>query len=89
MISTLTVEDLERLIESSVSKALASARECEALLPTNRLAYTEQEAASLLGVNYHVLRDARIRGDIVATKVGSRHAYTHADLLTYLEGNKA
>ncbi|WP_428303702.1 helix-turn-helix domain-containing protein [Lacipirellula sp.] len=89
MIANLTVQDLERLIQSSVSKALAAARDSDTVIPNNRLAYSEPQAASALGVKSHVLRDARLRGEIKATKVGGRHAYMRDDLVNYLEGNKS
>jgi len=53
-----------------------------------RLAYTEPEAAVLLGVKPHVLRDCRRRGELQGAKVGSRVLYTRADLLDFLERRK-
>ena len=38
-----------------------------------RLAFTEPEAAALLGVKPHVLRDCRRRGELQGAKVGSRN----------------
>ena len=88
MVSVLTQEEIEKLIDSAVSKAFAAALDINPDLASNRLAYSEMEAASLLGVKHHVLRDARIRGEVSATRVGGRHAYTRDELISYLERGK-
>jgi hypothetical protein len=76
----IDLEDLEPVLERVVAKALAaSARQQE------RLAYLEPEAAQLMGVKSHVLRDARRFGQIRHTKVGGRIAYTKQQLQDYLE----
>lgn len=49
-----------------------------------RLAYPEAEAAMLLGVARHVLRDARLRGEIKATRIGKRIVYARDELLRFL-----
>jgi len=49
-----------------------------------RLGYTEAEAAALLGVRPYVLRDARLRGEVHARKIGKRYIYPRAELLRYL-----
>lgn len=88
MISVLTKEEIEKLIDSAVTKAVAATLDINPQLTKNRLAYSEPEAASLLGVKFHVLRDARLSGQISATRVGGRLAYMHDDLMTYLEEGK-
>lgn len=88
MIAVLSMEEIEKLIDSAVSKAVAATLDINPKLPKNRLAYSEPESASLLGVQPHVLRDARLRGEIIATRVGGRLAYTRDDLLSYLEEGK-
>lgn len=88
MVSVLTQEEIEKLIDSAVSKAFTAALDINPNLASNRLAYSEPEAASLLGVKPHVLRDARIRGEIFATRVGGRLAYTRNELMSYLEEGK-
>jgi hypothetical protein len=55
---------------------------------SGRLAFTEAEAAVLLGVKPHVLRDCRRRGELAGAKVGSKIVYTRADLLEFLERQK-
>jgi len=50
-----------------------------------RLAFPEAEAAALLGLRPHVLRDCRRRGEIPASKVGSKIVYLPADLIHMLD----
>ncbi|HEX3658217.1 MAG TPA: helix-turn-helix domain-containing protein [Pirellulales bacterium] len=50
----------------------------------DRLAYTEPEAAALVGVKPHVLRDARLRGELSGKRVGKRTVYSRDELLRYL-----
>jgi hypothetical protein len=69
------------LLAESVSKVLAVI----ATLPAdNRLAYTESEAAQMLGVADHVLRDVRLRGEIRGKKVGKRWMYPKDTLIQFL-----
>ena len=59
-----------------------------ATLP-DKLAFTEAEAARLLSLNTHQLRDERLRGRITASKiVGNRIAYRREDLLEYLTSRR-
>ena len=52
---------------------------------SDRVAYTEAEAASMLALNKHQLRDIRLSGKInYTTIVGRRVRYTRADLMAYL-----
>jgi hypothetical protein len=88
MVSVLTKEELEKLIDSAVTKAVAATLDIDPTMTNNRLAYSEPEASALLGVKPHVLRDARLRGEISATRVGGRLAYTRDDLCSYLERGK-
>jgi hypothetical protein len=55
----------------------------------DRLAFTEREAAELLGLARHQLRDCRLRHEISASKVcnGRRILYTKADLVRFLAAN--
>ena len=51
---------------------------------TERLVYSEVEAASMLGLHRHQLRDIRRRGEISHTRiVGRRIGYTMSDLVAY------
>lgn len=81
---------LVALIVSEVLQQLQDAR----LGPgqPEQLAYTEAQAAKLLGLQRHQLRDARLRGEIPARRrggEGSRVMYTKADLQEYLTKRQA
>lgn len=72
--------DLHEVLETVV-------REILGLLdwPAGRLALTEPEAAQALGVPRHVLRDARLAGELHGRRVGRRVVYTRSDLIIYLD----
>ena len=55
----------------------------------DRLAYTESEAAELLGVKKTVLRDERLKGRIVPGKCGRNYLYSKKMLLDFVERNGA
>ena len=74
---------LRPLIERIVATVLDRLQgEQEAL--RDKLAYTEAEAAALLGTRPHVLRDARLRGEVAGSRVGKRILYEREELLGYL-----
>ena len=70
---------LRPLVNLAVAEALER-METERAKLNGRLAFTEPEAAALLGVKPYVLRDCRRRGEIEGAKVGSKVVYTRADL---------
>jgi hypothetical protein len=75
---------LRPLISEVVRETLAAVEAERAALP-DRLAFSEAEAARLLGLLPHQLRDKRRRGRIAASSVvGKRIRYTRQDLLDYL-----
>ena len=78
---------LRPLVHLAVAEALSRMEEERAKF-NGRLAYTEPEAAVLLGVRPHVLRDCRRRGELHGAKVGSKIVYSRADLLEFLERQK-
>jgi hypothetical protein len=85
----LPPEALGPLIEQVVVEVLARVERERAQLLDGRLAYCEEEAARLLGLEPHVLRDERRRGRISASQVvGRRIRYTRDDLLDYLRGRR-
>jgi hypothetical protein len=78
------LEALRPLIAAVVAETIAALEADRAKLG-DRLAYSESEAARMLGLNTHQLRDERLRGRIGASKiVGGRIAYTRDDLINYL-----
>jgi hypothetical protein len=81
---SLDAELLRPLIAEVVAQTLAALDADRAKLG-DRLAYSEAEAARLLGLAQHQLRDERLRGRIAASKiVGGRVAYQREDLQRYL-----
>lgn len=80
---TLSLADLQPLIERAVGEALAR---FDAAHPSDPgpICYTEAVAAHLLGLEPHQLRDERYRGRIKAHQVvGNRVRYLREDLLAY------
>jgi Helix-turn-helix domain len=78
-------EALGPLIRQIVTETLAAVEADRAKLTPNRLAYTESEAAGLLGLRPHVLRDIRLAGRISSSRgPGRRILYQPSDLLAYL-----
>ena len=73
-------DDLQPLIDASVRRAV---EEMDAR--NGRLSYGEKEAAAMLGVSKHALRDARYRNEIPATRLGKSWLYKRADLLAFLD----
>jgi len=80
-------EALRPIVQMAVAAAM-DRLEADRATFNGRLAFTEPEAAVLLGVKPHVLRDCRLRGEILGAKVGSRNVYTRSDLLEFLERQK-
>jgi hypothetical protein len=81
---SLDVDALRPLIREIVVETVAQLETARATLP-DRLAYSEPEAARLLGLAPHVLRDERLRGRIAASVVvGRRIRYLRSDLENYL-----
>lgn len=74
-------ETIRRLVAPIVVEVVAK---IGGKLDDDRLAYTEPEAARLLGISATQLRDARLRGEIVGTKVGGRNGYERSELIAYL-----
>lgn len=81
---------LRPIIEAVVAEVLVRLEErLAALGQDDRLCYSEEEAAGLLGLEPHVLRDERRRGRIGASQiVGRRVRYTRADLVAYLTARR-
>lgn len=85
---TLSPDELRPIISAAVAETLAQLRGDDERL-SDRLAFSEDEAARLIGVESHVLRDSRLRGEIAASRIaGRRIRYSRADLLAYLSANR-
>jgi hypothetical protein len=79
--------ELRPIIRAAVVAVLDELRQSE-LAQSDRLAYAEPEAAMMLSVRPHVLRDARLRGELDGSRVGKKTVYTKAELLKFLERQK-
>lgn len=80
----LDPDTLRALVQQVVGEVLAQAEAAQPKL-NGKLAYDEREAAALLGLQQHTLRDERLRGRIAASHVvGRRVRYLREDLLRYL-----
>ena len=53
-----------------------------------KLAHCEKEAAAMLGIPKHVLRDCRLRGEIVGFRTGRKVCYAREALLKFITEQK-
>lgn len=83
----LDSHDLRPIVEVVVSETLAALETTSNRL-NGRLGFREAEAAKLLGVKSHVLRDVRLRGEIDASRVGKSIVYSPNDITEYLLRNR-
>jgi len=80
--------DLLPIIQQTVNQTIEALDQAESKVPDVRLAYPEPEAAALVGVAPHALRDARLRGELNASRLGKRVVYQRSELLKYLSDRK-
>ena len=77
-------ESFRPLIEQAVQAAMLKMESARAVV-ADRLCYSEPEAAAMLGLEPHQLRDERLRGRIKASSIVCRRIrYTRQDLMEYL-----
>ena len=81
---TFDADDLRPIIEQVVTETLA--RVDDDRPGDDRLAYTESEAAAMIGLEQHVLREQRRLGRIepCAVRPGRRVLYTPASIRAFL-----
>jgi hypothetical protein len=77
------IDDLRPVIAAVVGEVLERLNGHAGKLG-DRLAFPEAEAAALCGLPKHVLRDARLRGEIRGKRCGKGVLITRAELLRYL-----
>ena len=77
--------ELRPLVSEIVRAVLGEIQAETARLPTERLGFTEREAAQLLGIKPNVLGGARRRGEVRATRIGKQTVYERGELLRYLQ----
>ena len=80
---TIDAEALRPLIKLIVAEALAELS-ASALGAGDQIAISEADAAKLLGLNRHQLRDARRRKEITCSRIGRRVVYDRGELRAYL-----
>lgn len=73
-------DTLRPLVSEVVRQTVA---ECHGLFAgdTARLAWREDEAAALIGMQPHQLRDRRLEGLVLATKIGRSWYYCREELM--------
>jgi hypothetical protein len=77
------------LVTAVVAEVLQQLEQDRAAIGNGKLAYTEAEAAALLSLHAHQLRDERRRGRITAGRgPGRKILYAQADLLAYLQARR-
>jgi Helix-turn-helix domain len=77
-------EAFRPLIQQCIEEAMARMEQARAMVG-DRLCYSEPEAAAMLGLEPHQLRDERLRGRIKASSIVCRRIrYTREDLMEYL-----
>lgn len=80
----LDVAELKPLFKAIVAETIAELEAIRDTLP-NRIAFNESEAADMLGLNRHQLRDLRYEGKISYSRgIGNRIFYQRSDLIDYL-----
>ena len=75
--------DLAPLVQQIVEATVGRLQADQATLG-DKLAFTEPEAAALLSLKPHQLRDCRLRGELAGSKVGKRILYERDELLRFL-----
>lgn len=80
---SITASDLRPLVAEVAHEILA--RHIQAV-PPERIGFTETEAAALIGLKKHNLRDARLRGEVSGRRVGRRVLYERGELMRFVAG---
>ncbi|WP_339908277.1 helix-turn-helix domain-containing protein [Symmachiella dynata] len=76
---------LRDLVREAVREALDGRIDADAKIPAEKLAFREKNAAELIDIPVHSLRDCRRRGEIIGTRVGGRILYRREDLVEFLQ----
>lgn len=74
--------DIQSIVEATVLATMERIQADRAKV-NGRLGYTEPEAAGLAGIAPHALRDARLRGELVASRIGKRMIYDPNELTAF------
>ena len=85
----LETSELRPLVQSIISEVLLQMDQIRQA-HGDKIAFSEDEAAAMLGLNPWQLRDVRRSGKITHTRiVGNRIRYTRNDLMEYLRQNQS
>jgi hypothetical protein len=85
----IDADALRPLVEAVVEQVLARLDGDRARVGDDRLAFSEGQAAELLGWHRHQLRDLRLAGGIGYSKgPGGRIYYQRSDLIAYLTATR-
>lgn len=85
----LSADEIRPLV-SEIVQATVNQMEADKAGLGDQLAYSESDAAQLLGLKTHQLRDERLRERIASTRiVGGQIRYSREDLLAYLRRNRS
>lgn len=79
MTFTIAPDELRGLVREVVDEVLGAID-----WPAGRVALTEPEAAAAIGRARHVLRDARMRGELAGSRAGKCWVYQRSDLIAWL-----
>ena len=77
------IKELKPIISAVVREVLNEVKE-ESERLNGQLAYTQPQAAAVLGVEPNVLRDCRLRGELIGSRVGKKILYSREELLQFL-----
>lgn len=80
--------DLRPLVQLVVDQTIERIEVAKAKVSGDRLAYPESEAAMLLGLATHSLRDSRLRGEVVASRIGKKVIYERSELIRLLTSRR-
>ncbi len=87
----LDLDEIRAIAESlapQIAEALGRLPEDDQAVDHGRIAFLEAEAAQLCGLPSHVLRDARLRGEITGSRLGKRIVYERSELLRFIQANR-
>lgn len=76
------------LSDADIKRIASEVAKCLAIPSHGRDAFSEAEAAERIGVEKHVLRDRRLRGEISARKIGRKWYYSPEVLRDYVSAGR-
>lgn len=79
---TIDTEVFRPIIEQAIAATL------ERVGTTDRIGYSDSEAGELFGVESHVIRDARRRGEFKSSKVGKEWRTSRETLLKWFQSRE-